>query len=558
MHSFYLLTVSLFFACTALATAELPSGCLIVQKHSSASLELHGGTIDQSFVPCQNGKLEYLLYYLKSADHESFSVPMSIQQNGRTISRQLIVIPGNNQPHDVRAWIARDINLSADKEYSVHIDIPHDRKVIVAFSESNLYDSGSLKINEKAANGDLTFEIGIRKQADLFDAPNRTTCPLGQTTANGLLKFNDQLTQTFTPSQSVTLSELVLQYQSEVSGDLRVTLKIGKAVIQSYVAHLLASEETMPILIQFDNPAALNPGVEYELCIEKLGAWPAELPRMAVGKNDPYPCGKLLLNNTDTSMDLSFEVIETEVTPTAQLTVDNFPEHDCVVAQHHIGDTYLLSGDRMVQELQFCSDGMIEGIYFNGALTGTAGSVEVAITNTKGSLIAVGTLYELPGRENALAVRFEPFQVVSAQTYWLEVLVPSTSSLTLFGSTDSKHLITGTMVNDEPVDFAPAQAVGMKTFSFDFVSATEEELAISCYPNPFVTDFTVSIPPFSGTPGRILVFDVMGNQVFEGTVAPSDLPQKMIVVPQVALRNGFHTVRFEHNNHVTLQTIIKQ
>lgn len=563
MHPKFLLLASAFFVLhspsSTFAFDKMQPGCLIIQNHETDQLKLEGGSLSQSFTPCESGKIEYISYFLKSATNESFSVPMSVKQDGRIVARQLIVIPVNDNMKSVRAWIAQDANLVAGKNYTLNIEIPEDRSVFVSFSAQNLYDNGSLQLNDADLNGDLAFEVGIRKQSEVVIENHRSSCELTQALANGLLEFDHGFVQSFTPTVSTTFTDLILQYTSEEGGDLEVTFSVNGTAIQTKTINVTPALDLMPIFIAFSNQIIMNPGVQYDLSIQKIGNWKADEPKIAVGKNNPYNCGALFRSGQATTIDLTFEILAIDENQLSGSEFDQFPEHECTIAQKAYNASKSFSGDRLVQELQFCADGMIEGIYFAGNVSNNLENVEFAITNQKGSIISQGQIIAVEGVSDLLKAQFTPFQVLNVQDYWLEILIPHSETLELIGSTDGRNLISGVLLNDEPIEFAPVQAVGMKPFNFNFIEAVEEkEIEVSCYPNPFVNDFDIKVSPFNDSDMHIMVYDYMGVLMFEDWIQPSPDTQIVRVNGNIPFKKGFQTVRIEHGSQVTLKTVIKQ
>ena len=115
------------------------------------------------------------------------------------------------------------------------------------------------------------------------------------------------------------------------------------------------------------------------------------------------------------------------------------------------------------------------------------------------------------------------------------------------------------LLNEEPFDFAPIHAVGMKPFNFNFIEAAEEkEIEVSCFPNPFLNDFNVRVSPFEGEDLHIMVYDYMGVLMFEDWLQPSTESQTVNVMTNIPFKKGFQTVRIEHGSQVYLKTVIKQ
>ncbi|MDP4826788.1 MAG: T9SS type A sorting domain-containing protein, partial [Flavobacteriales bacterium] len=352
---------------------------------------------------------------------------------------------------------------------------------------------------------------------------------------------------------------VILQYASAESGDVLISLRANGQTMQSKVVSIVPSQDLMPLFVSFQNEIILNPGIQYDLFIQKLGVWKKDEPKIAVGKNDPYGCGELLRNGVSANIDLTFEILTSGESPESNNVFDAFPEHECSIAQRNFNTTKSFSGDRLVQELQFCTDGIIEGIYFAGSISTNLENVEIAITNQKGSIISQGQLTAIEGVADLLKAQFSPFQVVNVQDYWIEILVPSSETLELIGSTDSRHQITGMLLNEEPFDFAPIHAVGMKPFNFNFIEAAEEkEIEVSCFPNPFLNDFNVRVSPFEGEDLHIMVYDYMGVLMFEDWMQPSTESQTVNVMTNIPFKKGFQTVRIEHGSQVYLKTVIKQ
>jgi hypothetical protein len=85
-----------------------------------------------------------------------------------------------------------------------------------------------------------------------------------------------------------------------------------------------------------------------------------------------------------------------------------------------------------------------------------------------------------------------------------------------------------------------------------------EELRHTVYPNPFGSNFRLSVDTDSNESAIISVYNFMGTKVYETVVENISEVNDFMIQPQGELSNGYYTLRIEYGDHIVLDTVIKQ
>ena len=162
------------------AWANDESGCTLSQWDADSEFTLSGGEVSQMFIPCQNGVLEYISVSTQRTSSEAFSVRMKLFEmiNGslELIHQQQGPVSHIEQNNRTTFSFARNVKVSAEREYFVEIDIPENRELSFQYSQADAYDEGEMLVNHAQFRGDLAFEVGINPFG-YYNISDRVTSP---------------------------------------------------------------------------------------------------------------------------------------------------------------------------------------------------------------------------------------------------------------------------------------------------------------------------------------------------------------------------------------------
>lgn len=289
MEKSYLITIAaLLMLLPAWANDE--SGCTLSQWDADSEFTLSGGEVSQMFIPCQNGVLEYISLSTQRTSEEAFSVRMKLYEmiNGslELIHQQQGPVSHMEQNNRTTFSFARNVKVSAEREYFVEIDIPENRELAFQYSQADAYDEGEMLVNHAQFRGDLAFEVGINPFA-YYNIADRVTspelerwnmavetpahaCSVGQTKYNGSeLLSESAFSQTFDACYTGGLN--AIWFQGEVlASETGVPVYVFERETGDFVG---ASEikkhplQAQTLTANFDN-VEVKAGRKYELFID--------------------------------------------------------------------------------------------------------------------------------------------------------------------------------------------------------------------------------------------------------------------------------------------------
>ncbi|MEI6124688.1 MAG: T9SS type A sorting domain-containing protein [Bacteroidota bacterium] len=88
-------------------------------------------------------------------------------------------------------------------------------------------------------------------------------------------------------------------------------------------------------------------------------------------------------------------------------------------------------------------------------------------------------------------------------------------------------------------------------------SSVISNAAIHCYPNPFTTEFTVDMRNLSAHKANLLVYDILGNKVYERVMDENDFLNQKISINLTNLPQGIYTVQFIADSFSTTSRLVK-
>jgi hypothetical protein len=304
-----------------------------------------------------------------------------------------------------------------------------------------------------------------------------------------------------------------------------------------------------------------------------------------------YDEGNFVLNKENTSGDLAFEYGINkkpmfEITNKAnrsqvQLWSPDMPhEMGCVTTQRYF-NTQTTMEAAASQTFTACRTGELSYLYINATFgSQMTGNLTLMLYDDAGTLIGHTVYDPSADPESFIAAEFENVQVNQDEVYKLDIIMATNQNLVLntvdspqyfIGEMSMSHqavnknmclyaIITGGPDSEtEDEDDGDTDEDETYSTSLHVNDAKEvEELRHTVYPNPFGSNFRLSVDTDSNESAIISVYNFMGTKVYETVVENISEVNDFMIQPQGELSNGYYTLRIEYGDHIVLDTVIKQ
>lgn len=542
-----------------------------MQTNDTRKIRIESGVIGQTMVPCSDGTLDYLTLYIESTSSETFTAELRIVKGHEILSRQQLVIPseGSNKS---KAWIAEPPMIEAGEEYIIEIDAPSSKSFYAYYSDVNLYEEGSMRINDLLTSGDLAFEAGIRQtkgKKEFFTIRRQDECMPTQNQASESLPIGQIVNQTFELCEEASFDYLTLQYTSleATHGMLNIyeTEDENGIAIMSMPFSVSTALEMSPLFIPLDSSIPFAPQTSYSMTFSTASgdSLPASL-MLYFANDNPYGNGQLFTSDNSSDKDLAFSIqFAAEVNEMEEIThhrFEAFPNHECTVGQLNANQQHIFQQGILAVDVKICDDGELEAIYFNGTQHLNGHVITFDLKDGRNNILKSGYLVETPGFDESLMANLESTPVNYYSSYTLQLNIPEGCELHLESSNSEKDIHFDCSMNGEDFTSNLVMVNAMKPYQFEFKEAIEDELAISlvAYPNPFISNFNLEIEGLKTGSATVSLYDFQGNKVFESEVRGSENTIELNVSPEMALMRGYYTLRLDYDNQVILETIMKQ
>lgn len=304
-----------------------------------------------------------------------------------------------------------------------------------------------------------------------------------------------------------------------------------------------------------------------------------------------YNEGNFVLNKQSTSGDLAFEYgitkkpmfeISNDTNRNAdQLWSPDMPHNMLCVTTQRYYNTEVDMGANATQTFAACRSGELSYLYINAAFGGQmTGNLTILLNDDTGTLIG-HTIYDPSAdAESFIAAEFENVVVEEDKVYTLSIIMATNQDLVL-KTADSPQFFIGEMTlnhevinqnmclyaiitdgedsdtgNDDDEEEEDGQTYATSLHVQDAMEV--EELKHTVYPNPFGSNFRLSVETDSKESAIISVYNFMGTKVYETEVENISEVNDFMIQPQGELSNGYYTLRIEYGDHIVLDTVIKQ
>ncbi len=564
---FSMLAVLLFSL--AAKAADDGMGCFLHQLNRDHSTVLTDGYIAQTFDACENGRLEYLHFFIESTDFDTFGVRMSLHHKGEEIHSQQVVVPGKATTGAVKAWMANPPQVEAGESYEFRLWVPQNKAFVAYHSSHNLYESGYMKVSGLYMGTDLAFEAGVRFQ----QAPGKNETPVDETHCDPRQERTDQTivanlieTQTLSFCDARHLDGILLYYTASQSvsgaGVLYKRHKEAEGPVAVMPFELNASGGITPFFLKPESQVKLEAGQVYSLSFEGPEAGLPDDFELYCSAENAYPIGRLHSPLYEESIDLAFQVFFNDGLPQTVPQMKEFtdhPWHDCVISQPYWNDHRTYEGQHVISiDLPLCDDGNFEAVYLPGKIISDT-AIKWELLRSDGKSLATGKLKETKGFKGLLTADLGRERSLFYFNHRLVISLKEDDALQFAVNTKGDQDLP-TTIDGHIAPESICYAVGMSPYRIRFEAADAESKTplLKAWPNPFNDQFSVRIDHLNGRRGTLFLYSLQGVEVFKAQVSASDEAQVLLVRPTAPLEPGFYTIRFEYDDQILLETVICQ
>lgn len=569
MHRFKsaaFIVTSLFTFLTAplMTFADLGDGCIITQTDGMACMHLNAGTVGQTFTPCREGLLDYLVLYTGSSDDVSFAAELRILHGTREMHTQQVILQSSERQREVHVRMARQPYLYPGETYTLELKVPAGKQLSVAYTENDQYSFGNMTINGLLTPYDLTFEAGIRSYHEPILSDRTDRCFPEQIEMGGEQLVSEVRRQSFQLCEEAQLLGLSLGYSSPVdfSGDLLLMHENDPYLPVAVLPFSAESTVEGRLVATSSTTALLEPG-KYHFEVRVHGEAQAQVG-LFTAANNPYTSGTLYTIGGPTDHDLSFSVIIDEpiATPETLTKFDvltGYESHACAIAQPYHNRWQAFTNTELMLDLPLCDDGKLQNVYLPARASGIVSAIVYHIKDQNGRILFTGNVRESHLSEGKLVLELNDQQAVYFQNYTLVLDIPRSASLELGMSSHSDHGGFEAKTTSENVLFHPSFALGMEPFAFEEVSTSvSPPVKFRSFPNPFNTNVTIELSELSDREVTVRLFSVLGQELAvahtDGTRAEETVHFRL----DEHLERGYYTLRIESGDHVSIDTLVKQ
>lgn len=563
----YVKALATLVTATFFSASMYADDCLLGQSKHVRTMLINSGTVGQSFTPCESGSLTFISLNLESNSEHSFSGALKVKDGKKVIAEQQVVIPSNGNLNEVRAWLANPPALEAGKNYHIEFQSAEGNGFKILFNPNNNYDDGGMMINGMYTNGDLAFEAGITGASDQAD-----NCLPDLEQEDDVVSAPQIVGQSFELCQHTRIEAIRFSYRSvrPMAGNVEI-VKSGETdgvVLGTFKFHAAPANPIGEVIAVSDEVIELQGDAKYDIRfrLDNGEGMPQDF-QIWYGENDPYERGRLTLLTGVTENDLSFSLIRSSDEDTDDEPVDDepmfavfldYPEHECTNAQPYYNHTHSFTGVTISIDAPICDDGKLEAIYFPGTIEGDGGEVGFELKNNQGSTVHSGTI-SADEQEEMLTVALDELSVLFYYKYTLEINVPEGTFLRIPSSDNPDHAGMRAQVNGSDFSRHISYAVGMKPYTFDFDAAqVDKEINVSVFPNPFASDFNVTIDGLDGRSASVSIYNFQGHEVFSTQLDGRSNSETLQLSPEMMTQRGYYTLRIDYGDHVKIETLVKQ
>ena len=569
MHRFYsaplrVSSILSFIALPFLALADAGDGCIVTQTDGMACMHLDAGTVGQTFTPCREGLLDYLVLHTGSSDAVSFSAELRILHGEREMHKQQVILQSSDREPEVRVRLARHPYLYPGETYTLEIKVPSGKQLAVAYTEKDRYSFGNMTLNGMVTPYDLTFEAGIRSYEESLPDLVADNCHPEQFEVSGEQLITNVRRQTFHLCEDVQLLGMSLGYSSPIdfAGEI-LLMHAHDPYVPIAVLPFDAESSIDGRLVATSNSTSVLEAGSYHFEV-RVNSEAQQHVGLLAAVDNPYPSGSLYTLNGPTTHDLSFSVITDEPNATPEQAVKfevltGYEGHACAIAQPFHDTWQPFTDTQLMLELPLCDDGTLQTLYIPARATGIVSAIVYHVKDQTGRILYSANVRDTHFDEGKLSLELGEQKVVYYQSYTLVFDIPSSATLELGMSSHPDHAGFVAKTNGESMRFHPSLALGMEPFAFEEVATTASPpVKFHAFPNPFTTDVSIELSEVKDREVTVRLFSVLGQELAVAQTDGTRAEETVLFHLDEHLERGYYTLRIESGDHVTIDTLVKQ
>jgi len=546
------------------ALAEVGDGCIVAQTDGMACMHLDAGTVGQTFTPCREGLLDYLVLYTGSSDDVSFAAELRILHGEKELHKQQVILQSSDRHPEVRVRMARRPYLYPGETYTLELKVPGGKQIAVAYTENDQYSFGNMTLNGLFTPYDLTFEAGIRGFEEAPASIHPENCHPEQFDISGEYAASEVRRQSFQLCEEAQLLGMSLGYSSPVDFTGRVQLMHKSDHYLPIAVMPFTAEASFEgrLVVTASGGTVLEPGkYHFEVIVDGQA-------RKHVGllsaTGNPYQSGTLFTIDGPSEHDLSFSIITDEPNATLEQAASfevltGYEQHTCAIAQPFHDTWQPFTNTHLALDLPLCDDGKLQTLYIPARATGIVSAIVYHVKDQNGRILYSANIREEHFSEGKLMLELGEQQVVYYQNYSVVFDIPTSANLELGMSSHPDHAGFVAKTNGESLRFHPSLALGMEPFAFEEVATSlSPPVQFHSFPNPFNTDFTVELTDVKDREVTVRLFSVLGQELAIAQTDGSRAEESLRFHLDEHLERGYYTLRIESGDHVTIDTVVKQ
>lgn len=544
--------------------AEVGDGCIIAQTDGIACMHLDAGTVGQTFTPCREGLLDYLVLYTGSSNEVSFAAELRILHGEKEMHKQQVILQSSDRQPQVRVRLARQPYLYPGETYTLELKVPGGKQIAVAYTENDHYSFGNMTLNGLFTPYDLAFEAGIRGFEEETPTIHPENCHPEQFDISGEYSLAEVRRQSFQLCNQAQLLGMSLGYSSPVDFTGRVQLMHKNDPYLPLAVMPFTAEASFEgrLVVTASGGLLLEPGkYHFEVIVD--GDARKHVGLLSASGN-PYPNGTLFTLDGPSEHDLSFSIITDEPTATPHQAASfevltGYEQHTCAIAQPFHDTWHAFSSTLLSIDLPLCDDGRLQTLYLPAQTTGITSAIVYHVKDQNSRILYSANIQEDQFNHGTLMLDLGEQHVVYYQNYTIVFDIPASATLELGLSSHPDHAGFVAKTDGQSLRFHPSLALGMEPYAFEEVATSlSPPVQFHSFPNPFNTDLTVELNDVKDREVTVRLFSVLGQELAVAHTDGSRAEESVRFHLDAHLERGYYTLRIESGDHVTIDTVVKQ
>jgi hypothetical protein len=286
-------------------------------------------------------------------------------------------------------------------------------------------------------------------------------------------------------------------------------------------------------------------------------------PFIMYGSNQgSYSGGELITSNYVADLDLAFTLNFNEV---PEIVTGTFlpmePSVDCRSGVTSYNGELQVTNGQLIQRFVPCDNGELQVVQLPvDYLNSLDGVCTYKVLGSNGEAKWHGSFTQDDVEMGVLTLSGGAIPVIEELTYSLVIMVPNGEEIVFYTNSNGEEFPGDLVYNQVGQTKDLCISVGIDTFEFDFeeAEASRETIRLRAYPNPFTSQFSVSLIGEAEGTGVLSLYNFLGHEIYRAPIEDIRSIQNWQVLPGDDLMPGYYTLRLEYGDQVVLETLIKR